>query len=70
MTTEKRFDLPMSAPITMTSLHNCLGFLLDTDFDMSMLRGEVHISTDVNNTTTLVLKEIIRLFQTLHESLI
>jgi hypothetical protein len=32
-----------------------------------MLCGEVHIPSDVNATTTLVLEEIIRLFNTLHE---
>jgi hypothetical protein len=30
--TEKRFDLSMSAPITMSSLREKLGFLSDTDF--------------------------------------
>jgi hypothetical protein len=32
---------------------------------MQMLRGEVHIPSDVDATTTLVLKEIIQLFDTL-----
>ena len=32
--TEKRFDLSMSAPITMSSLRTRLGFLSDTDFGM------------------------------------
>jgi hypothetical protein len=32
ITTEQRFDLSMSAPITMTSLWDCLGFFSDTEF--------------------------------------
>jgi hypothetical protein len=59
VTTKKRLDLSMSAPITMTSLLEHLGFLFDTDFAISMLRGEVHIPLDVDNTTTIVIKEII-----------
>jgi len=57
----------MSAPIRMTSLQERLGFLLDTDFAMSMLWGEVHIPADVNNATTIVIEEIIWLFQAFHE---
>jgi hypothetical protein len=67
VTTEQRFDLSMSAPITMTSLWDRLGFLSDTKFAMQMLCGEVHIPLDVDTTTTLVLEEIIRLFNTLYE---
>ncbi len=67
VTTEQRFGLSMSAPITMTSLRDRLGFLSDTDFAIQMLRGEVHIPSDVDATTTLVLEEIIRLFGMLHE---
>jgi hypothetical protein len=62
VTTEKRFDLSMSTPITMTSLWECLVFLSDTDFAMSMLRGEAHIPSDVDNATT-----IINLFCKLHD---
>ncbi len=65
--TEQRFDLSMSAPITMTSLCRQLGFLSDTDFALQMLRGEVHILLDVDASTTLVLEEIIILFCTLHD---
>jgi hypothetical protein len=32
-----------------------------------MLRGEVHIPADVDDTTTIVIEEIIRLFQSLHK---
>ncbi len=64
---EQRFDLSMSAPITVTSLHDRLGFLSDTKFAMQMLRNEVHIHSDVDTTTTLVLEEIIRLFDTLQD---
>ncbi len=48
VTTEQRFDLSMSALITMTSLWDCLGFLSDTEFSTQMLHGEVHIPLDVN----------------------
>ncbi len=34
---------------------------------MNMLRGEVHIPADVDNATTIVIKEIMHLFQALHE---
>jgi hypothetical protein len=67
VTMEKRFDLSMSAPITMTSLRERLGFSLDTDFAMSMLWGEVHIPANVDNASTIVIEEIIRLFQALHK---
>jgi hypothetical protein len=64
---ERRFDLSRSAPITMTSLRERLGFLSDTEFAQSMLWGEVHIPADVDDTTTIVIKEIIWLFQSLHK---
>jgi hypothetical protein len=67
VTTEKRFDLAMSDPITMSSLRECLGFLSDTEFAMNMLQGEVHIPADVNNATTIVIEEIMCGFQTLHK---
>ncbi len=63
--TEQQFNLSMSTPITMTSLRDRLGFLSDTEFAMQMLRGELHISPDVDATTTLVLEEIVCLFGTL-----
>ncbi len=52
--TERRFELSMSAPITMTSLREHLGFLSDTDFAAQMLRVEAHIPSDVDASTTLV----------------
>ncbi len=67
VTTEKCFDLSMSAPITMSSLRERLGFLSNTEFAMNMLRGEVHIPADVDNATTIVIEEIMCLFQTLHK---
>jgi hypothetical protein len=67
VTTEQRFDLFMSAPITMTSLWDRLGFLSDTEFATQMLCGEVHFPSDVDATTTLVLEEIIHLFNMLHK---
>jgi hypothetical protein len=67
VTTEKCFDLLMSAPITMSSLRERLGFLSNTEFTMNMLRGEVHIPTDVDHPTTIVIKEIMCQFQALHK---
>ncbi len=67
VTTEQRFNLSMSAPITMASLRDHLGFLSNTEFVMQMLCGEVHIPSDVDATTTLVLEEIIQLFDTLQD---
>jgi hypothetical protein len=67
VTTEQRFDLSMSAPITMTSLWGCLGFLSDVEFATQMLFGEVHIPLDLDATTTLVLEEVICLFNMLHK---
>jgi hypothetical protein len=63
--TEKRFDLSRSTPITMSSLQEKLGFLSDTNFATSLLHGNVHIPNDMDNATRMVIKEIIRLFQTL-----
>ena len=65
--TEKRFDLSMSAPITMSSLRTRLGFLSDTDFANSLLAGDVHIPWDVDDVLATVLNEIIRLFSLLRE---
>jgi hypothetical protein len=62
--TEKRFDLSMSTPITMSLLCKKLGFLSDTNFAISLLQGDVHIPDDVDDITTMVIEEIIRLFQT------
>jgi hypothetical protein len=67
VTTEKRFNLSMSAPITMSSLRKRLGFLSDTEFAMNMLWGEVHIPADVDNITTIAIEEIMHLFQALHK---
>ncbi len=67
VTAEKHFNLLMSAPITMSSLRERLGFLSNTEFAMNMLRGEVHIPADVDNTTTIMIKEIMCLFQALHK---
>jgi hypothetical protein len=67
VTMERCFNLSRSALITMTSLRERLGFLSDTEFAQTMLRGEVHIPADVDGTTTIVIKEIIWLFQSLHK---
>lgn len=65
--TKKRFDLSMSAPITMSSLRTQLGFLSDMDFANKLLAGDVHIPWDVDNVTATVLGEVIRLFGLLRE---
>jgi hypothetical protein len=52
----------MKALITMSSLRERLGFSSNTEFTMNMLWGEVHIPADVNNVTTIVIKEKMRLF--------
>lgn len=65
--TEKRFDLSMSAPITMSSLRTRLGFLSDTDFARHLLAGDVHIPWDVDDVTATILEEVIRLFGLLRE---
>jgi hypothetical protein len=65
--TEKRFDLLMSAPITMSSLCTRLGFLSNTDFANRLLAGDLHIPWDVDNVTATILEEIIRLFGLLRE---
>jgi hypothetical protein len=65
--TEKRFNLWMSAPITMSLLHKKLGFLSDTDFAISLLHGNIHIPDDVDDVTTTVIEEIIQLFRTFQE---
>ncbi|KAL3785756.1 hypothetical protein ACHAW5_003598 [Stephanodiscus triporus] len=65
--TETRFDLSMSAPISMSSLQQRLGFLFDTDFANSLLEGEVQIPWDVDDVTAIILDEIICLFALLRE---
>ena len=55
----------MSAPITMSSLREKLGFLLDTEFANNLLSGKVDIPDDVDDVTAMILREICRLFQTL-----
>ncbi len=62
------FDLSMSPPITMSSLCSKLGFLSDTDFAISLLKGEVHIPDDVDDVTMTVIEEIIHLFTTLQDN--
>jgi hypothetical protein len=62
--TEKRFDLLMSAPITMSLLREKLGFLSNTDFAISLLQGDDHIPDDVDDVTTTVIEKIIQLFRT------
>jgi hypothetical protein len=65
--TEKRYDLSMSTPITMSLLWEKLGFLSDTNFATNLLHSNVHIPDDVDNVTMMVIEEIIRLFKTLQE---
>jgi hypothetical protein len=65
--TEKRFNLSMSAPITMSSLRPRLGFLSDTNFANNLLTGDVHIPWDIDDVTATVLEEFIRLFGLLRE---
>jgi hypothetical protein len=56
--TEKRFDLSMIAPITMTLLCKKLGFLSDTNFAISLLQGNVHTPDDIDNVTTTVIEKL------------
>jgi hypothetical protein len=65
--TERRFDLSMSTPITISSLRTKLGFLSDTDFATSLLCGDVHIPDDVDDVTMTVIEKIIWLFGTFQE---
>jgi hypothetical protein len=65
--TEKRFDLSMSAPITMSSLRSHLGFLSDTNFANSLLSGDVQIPWDVDDVTATILDKVIQLFGLLWE---
>jgi hypothetical protein len=49
----------------MSLLLEKLGFLSNTNFATSLLHGDVHIPGDVDDATTMVIEEIIRLFHTL-----
>jgi hypothetical protein len=62
--TEQRFDLSMSATITMSSLWEKLGFLSDTKFATNLLSGSVDIPDNVDDVMAMVLREIICLFNT------
>jgi hypothetical protein len=64
---EQRFDLSMSATITMLSLREKLRFLSDSKLT-NLLSRDVDIPDNVDNidnVTAMVLREIIRLFGTL-----
>jgi hypothetical protein len=63
---EQRLDLSMSESITMSLLREKLGFLSDTKFATNLLSGKVEIPDNIDNVTTMILRDIIRLFQTLH----
>ena len=62
--TEQRFDLAHSAPITMSSLAEKLGYLSDTEFAKQLLQGEALIPSDVDDTTTMVIEEIAKVGMT------
>jgi hypothetical protein len=57
----------MSTPITMLLLWEKLGFLSNTEFANNLLSGDVDILDDVN-ITTMILREICPLFQTLQSN--
>ncbi len=63
---EQRFDLSMSASITMLSLQEKLGFLSDTELATNLLSGDIEIPDDIDDVTAMILREIIHLFQALH----
>ena len=58
---EHRFDLAHSAPISMSSLIEKMGYLSDTEFARAFLKGEEEVPADVDGKTTLILEEIARL---------
>lgn len=60
--TKKRFGLAESAPVTNTSLGGSVGFLADTKFAIDLVSGKSDIPPDVDEPTTLVIKEIQRLW--------
>jgi hypothetical protein len=64
--TEQRFDLSIGASITMSSLREKLGFLSDNKFATNLLSSKVEIPDNIGDVTTMILREIICLFQTLH----
>ncbi len=57
--TEQRFDLSMSATITISSLQEKLGFLSDTKFATNLLSRDIDIPDVVDNVMAMVLREII-----------
>ncbi len=63
--TEQRFDLSISAPITMLLLWEKLGFLSDTKFANNLLSGDVDMLDDVEDVAAMILREICHLFHTL-----
>ena len=58
---ECRFDLAHSAPVSMSSLIEKLGYLSDTEFAAAFLKGEEEVPADVDRKTALILEEIARL---------
>ena len=51
--TEQRFDLSMSATITISSLQEKLGFLSDTKFATNLLSRDIDIPEDVEDVTVM-----------------
>jgi hypothetical protein len=49
--TERRFDLAQSAPVTMSSLCQLVGYCASTQFARDFLQGKVTIPLDVDGTT-------------------
>jgi hypothetical protein len=56
--TEWRFDLAQSAPITLLSLRQLIGFCASTQFANDLLQGKVPILLDINDTTVELIKEM------------
>lgn len=62
--TEQRFALAESAPVTHSSLQQEVGFLADTEFALALVTGSTPIPADIDQSTTLVIEEMQRLWKT------
>ncbi len=66
--TERRFNLDQSAPVTMSSLCQLVGYCASTQFAKDLVQGKVPIPPDVDGTTAKLIEEMQRLWTCLYSS--
>jgi hypothetical protein len=59
---EKRFELASSAPIQHLLLRQLVGFCASTTYAKELLQGKLAISTDIDEATTELIREMQQLW--------